>query len=223
MSQIYLIKNKVSGGTYIGQTRYSLSKRFSAHITESKNPKVKLHKAISSYGKEHFSIEILEECDSSQLDEREKYWISLLNPNYNMTLGGDGGILGYKHTEDSKNKISKALKGKNLGSKNGFYGKTHSEEQKKAWSESRKGNKSPCGFQNHIHNNEVKERISKTLKNNPNIKRVGVIQYDKNNTILFEYSSISEAAKAVHTSPSNIKYVCEGRLKTCKGYYWTFQ
>ena len=223
MSQIYLIKNNVSGSVYVGQTRYSLSKRFSAHITESKNPKVKLHKAISAYGKESFTIETLEECDSTNLDERERFWISLLNPEYNMTLGGDGGILGYRHTQESKDKISKSLRGKNAGSKNGFYGKTHSDEQKKAWSKSRKGSKSPCGFQSHIHNNATKQKISNSLKNNPNVKRVGVIQYDKDNNILSKYSSISEAAKAVSTSPSNIKYACEGKLKSCKGYYWYYQ
>lgn len=55
-----------------------------------------IHKAIYKYGIENFSIEILEECDISLLDEKEIYYIELLNSNdkkigYNVSKGGSRG------------------------------------------------------------------------------------------------------------------------------------
>ena len=47
-----------------------------------------LYRAIRKYGKENFTIEILDEEYSN---EKEIYWISKLKPEYNMTKGGDGG------------------------------------------------------------------------------------------------------------------------------------
>ena len=50
------------------------------------------------YGTEHFSIEIIEECDSSIVEQREQYWIKHYNSyvgfpdsqGYNATLDGEG-------------------------------------------------------------------------------------------------------------------------------------
>ena len=48
---------------------------------------------MNKYGIEHFSIEELEECNESIINEREQYWIQKLNTygktGYNATLGGD--------------------------------------------------------------------------------------------------------------------------------------
>jgi hypothetical protein len=44
---------------------------------------------MRNYGIHNFTIKIIEETDRGS--EREIYWISKLNPQYNMTVGGDGG------------------------------------------------------------------------------------------------------------------------------------
>ena len=50
--------------------------------------------ALRKYGVDGFVWEILEECDDNKAGEREMYYISELNPQYNVTLGGDGGTFG---------------------------------------------------------------------------------------------------------------------------------
>lgn len=88
---IYKITNKVNGKSYIGQTRYSLEFRWRQHIHKKDN--TYFHNAIRKYGAENFSIEILEECEVSKLNEREMFYIAKLNTfkeGYNLTIGGDG-------------------------------------------------------------------------------------------------------------------------------------
>lgn len=47
--------------------------------------------AIFKYGKENFSVEILEYCLIEELDERERFYINYYNSynnGYNLTKGG---------------------------------------------------------------------------------------------------------------------------------------
>lgn len=98
---IYKVTNKVNSKVYIGQTIQTVQERWYRHCGKSglSDSEMNTHfkRAILKYGKESFSIEILEEVDSSKLDEREKYYINLYdsyNNGYNSTLGGQNG--GYR-------------------------------------------------------------------------------------------------------------------------------
>lgn len=93
---IYIIKNNINNKVYIGQS-INIHKRIQEHFWKSECSKdvsynSALHLAIRKYGKEHFYYEILEECDASLLDEREKEYIKQYNsisPNgYNILFGG---------------------------------------------------------------------------------------------------------------------------------------
>ena len=221
--RIYQITNKINNKKYIGKTIKSLSTRFYNHCYSSKNGSTTyFHKALRKYGKNNFFIEEIEICESN-LGDREMFWISKLKPEYNQTLGGDGGILGYYHTEETKKLLSIKRKGKFIGQENSFYNQAHTEEQKQKWSKMRKGQLSPCGFAGKSHKEESKSKTSKTLKNNPNVKRIKVFQYDIEGKFLREFQSISDAAKFVETNPSNIKYTCEGKFNHCKGYKWSYE
>jgi group I intron endonuclease len=221
---IYKITNKINGKFYIGKTVKSLPTRFYNHCYSAikRNSTTYLHKAIRKYGKDSFVIEEVEICESD-LGDREMFWISHLNPHYNQTLGGDGGILGFKHTEETKNLLSEKRKGKYTGEQNPFYGQHHTQKTKQKLSKMRKGQPSPCGFAGKSHREESKSKTSQTLKNNPNVKRVKVFQYDIEENFLREFQSIADAAQFVNTSPSNIKYTCEGKFKHCKGYKWSYE
>lgn len=97
--KIYKITNKLNGKIYIGQTLKSLEERFQKHCRKT-TEKDKYHmnmaikKAIRKYGKENFTIELIEEVNQELLDVREIYWISFYdsyNKGYNCTLGGQNG------------------------------------------------------------------------------------------------------------------------------------
>lgn len=111
---IYCIKNTINGKCYIGQA-IKLQKRLKAHFNSWQRPEyehIVLYKAFKKYGIENFEITILKSFHDSlgwrvkvQLDELEKKYIEeydSFNNGYNSTLGGDRGVLGYRHSEETK-------------------------------------------------------------------------------------------------------------------------
>jgi group I intron endonuclease len=106
MAFIYKIKNNLNEKFYIGFTaQKNPFIRFRQHIstarynTKNNQPIIR---AIRKYGEENFSFQILLEGESNFLLKiEEPRLIKELNPEYNATLGGDG-ILGYKHTDRTK-------------------------------------------------------------------------------------------------------------------------
>ena len=137
MIGIYRYTNRINGKSYIGKST-NIEQRKNGHLRKTKNGDTAyFHNALRKYGEQNFDFEILELCQESELDERERYYIEHFNttmPNwYNMTVGGDGGNMfdvrtaeqqeetrrkmseshkGLKHTAEEKEKISLAKKGK---------------------------------------------------------------------------------------------------------------
>lgn len=93
-SGIYKLTNQLDGKIYIGQS-VNIKDRWGTHIkmglgaeTPSRN---KLYSAMLKDGVENFTFEVLEECPSSQLNEREKFYIDFFSSSeygYNSTRGG---------------------------------------------------------------------------------------------------------------------------------------
>lgn len=100
---IYKITNKVNGKSYIGQTIQNVKERFYQHCAIKCSQAVlnmAIHKAINKYGKSNFTIEVIEEVESTNLNDREKYWIRYYdsyNNGYNSTEGGQDGIKLFKN------------------------------------------------------------------------------------------------------------------------------
>ena len=93
---IYKITNLINNNAYIGLS-INIEKRWKEHIERSQNISNKeydkvLYKAFRKYGIDNFKFEILEECKSEELKEKEIYWIQYYNTfhcGYNSTPGGD--------------------------------------------------------------------------------------------------------------------------------------
>lgn len=170
---IYKTTNLVNNKIYVGQdTRENSSYLGSGKIIKH---------AINKYGIDFFRKEILEKCHTiEELNEREQYWINLLDSNnpcigYNISTGGRGK-LGCFHSEKTKRLFSKQRKGKN----NPNYGKKISKEQRKILSEcGKKRTGKNNTFYGRHHSKETKIKIS-----NANSIHLSV---DKENEILKLY------------------------------------
>ncbi len=152
--KIYMITNIINHHTYVGMTSKSLDVRWCRHKADARrNKPFVLHKAIRKYREENFKIKLLEECNVTSMEELgeiEKSYVAKLNPEYNMTLGGEGhtgismkgeknGMFNKKHTKESKAKMSANRKRKGsrpgklnprFGKPGTFKGKYHTEETK---------------------------------------------------------------------------------------------
>lgn len=91
---IYKITNVITNECYIGQA-LDINKRFKEHckcgLGIDTPPGNKLYKAISEYGLQNFSFEILEECKKEELNEKEKFYINLYD-SYNFGYNSNKGI-----------------------------------------------------------------------------------------------------------------------------------
>lgn len=90
---IYKIENLINHKCYIGQSR-NINKRWTDHRVAAFNKNDKgydypLYRAIRKYGLNNFDFSIIEECSIKELNEKEKYWISFYQAEYNQTEGGD--------------------------------------------------------------------------------------------------------------------------------------
>ena len=94
MPYIYKIINDINNKVYIGQTTTTIEERFKEHLYEvdkGRHLDWPLYAAMKKYGVQHFKPEIIEE--TSELDERERFWIEVYRSfknGYNATIGGGG-------------------------------------------------------------------------------------------------------------------------------------
>ena len=94
MIGIYKITNKINGHSYIGLST-KIEDRWEYHKDPynwaRENTKL-LYIAFQKYGIDNFEFTILEECKTSELGQKEEYYIhkyDTYNNGYNMTIGGE--------------------------------------------------------------------------------------------------------------------------------------
>jgi len=144
-SGVYAIINKVNNKLYVGSASCFYN-RLHAHYSElinNKHANSYLQNSWNEYGEESFYFEIIEFVDIIEnkdlLIEREQYWLDyyqsyIRDKGYNLQPCSKNA-LGYKHSEETKKKLSKLRSGKG----NHNYGKVTPPEVREKISESLKG------------------------------------------------------------------------------------
>lgn len=193
---IYKITNLINGNFYIGKTTRTINIRFNEHCKKpSKRMPITL--AIQKYGKENFISEQLDVADCvKDLNAKEIYYISSLKPQYNVSPGGDGGVLreGYKHTEEIKKLLSDLR-----------FGKKDSVETKNKKSASRKKWK---------HSQETIDKYS-----NAQAKEYTFIDPNGNVIVI---KNLNKYCREHNLASSNMRKVYSGKVNHCKGYRRAF-
>ena len=113
MVGIYKIKSP-NNKIYIGQS-IDIDRRFRDYRKPSGQPKqTKLYNSIKKYGIDNHIFEIVEECETIELNNRERFYQDFynsvengLNCKYVTTIGRVGSL-----STETKNKISNSNKGK---------------------------------------------------------------------------------------------------------------
>ena len=111
-NSIYLITNTINSKFYIGKTIHSVEQRWKRHVGVARRGSPHyFHNAIRKYGADAFVVRVLETVDDpGVLNDREIHWIATLEPDYNLTTGGEG-VPGFKFSAASRQKMSDAHKG----------------------------------------------------------------------------------------------------------------
>ena len=201
MIGIYKITNKLNGKVYIGQS-IDITARWRQHCNAKDD--FSIHRAIQKYGPENFKFEVLLECPAEMLNVWERDMIALydcISPKgYNLTEGGEG----YKRSEETRLKMSKAAKNRDYYWMRGRY--VSAETRQKL--SNNNCNKDP----------EVRRKKAMAMRS----KYTKILQYDLNDNLIREWELISDISKSLNIKAGRIYNVLSGRQKTTGGYKWKF-
>ena len=225
-SGIYRWKNLVNGKSYVGSS-VNLSRRFKSYynrnyLSLSSAKTMLICKALLKYGHDNFSLEILEYCDKSVILTREQYYLDTLQPEYNL-LNLAGSTKGYKHSEETRLKLSLIKKGfkhtqdtKDKISKNLI----HSEETKQKLRSYRHPEQAIAKIRAFSLGRKLTaETILKIKTNKPKSLKVKVLNIETNTTI--EFSSTYQAAEHFGVSRVTIRNYIKSQ-KLFKNLYKLF-
>lgn len=207
---------KVTGPTlkvYIGKTVQSLHRRRICHNSNAFNDKVKhynchLYKAIRKYGIDSFEWEVMysniPEDNLSQLEQDTISEYDSVVSGYNSTYGGEGSS-GFKHSEESKKKMSESSKGQVV-----------SNETRKKLSEMRKGKKKSKEHIEKIKNSNLVAKFNQFKHMYKNFYAI------KGKRIVGEWLAPAKCARDLELESSLIWKCLKGERKHHKGYFFVY-
>jgi group I intron endonuclease len=140
MIGVYVIKCKINDRFYVGVSK-DIKARWNEHKSDLKNNKhhsIKLQRSYNKYGAEAFEYLVIYE--SLDYETAVNLELAMIKAFYgkmllNSSANSKGFYKGYKHSQEVKNKISKAL----IGNKY-TLGYRHTEEAKQKQREASRGN-----------------------------------------------------------------------------------
>ena len=213
---VYRHINKINGKQYIGITKQDPSHRWGSNGVNYKNSPL-FWAAIQRYGWDNFEHEVLfsnllkEDACKIERDLIQKYKTQDKKFGYNILEGGEIVAL----TEETKQKIAKALK----GNKNGLGHKCSNEKRKKI-SDAQKGRKFSEEHKKHIsiakkgktHIRPSEETIRKISAAHKK-KKVYCVERD------IVYESIQKCAKMIGAPATLVCRCCKGKIKSTMGFH----
>lgn len=237
---LYCHTNKINGKKYFGITSQYPDKRWA----NGNGYRTKyFYNAIQKYGWDNFEHEVLISdlsCDEAKRLEVEyikKYHTCIYDDEcwgYNATFGGDGA-LGYKHSEETKEKFRNRVVSKETREKisqsvsNANKGRIVSEETKIKISKAETGKIVSDETRQKISKAQIGRKLTEEWKLNiskqhlevPRYNCVSVAQKDKiTKEVIHTYMSAAEAYR--ETGINNIRACLRGNQKTAGGYIWEY-
>lgn len=225
MGVIYLRTNLVNGMQYVGQTVDFKNREHQWKLLKWRYANQLLTNDRNKYGLDNFKVEILKECIDSDLDYWEKHYIEKYNTIYpNGYNTNEGGTINFKHSSETKIKMSEIAKHKKHTFKKGHNpwnkGIKMSEEFSKKCSSSRKGCKG--SFKGKHHSEESKKKMSDAKKGKQNVALSKIVyKYNLDGQLINTYPTTQIAGKENNCSQSLISLACKDG-KTHKGYKWSY-
>ena len=241
---IYRIENLINHKSYIGQS-VDIYERWRDHkwaLNNKKHNNTHLVRSWHKYGADNFQFTIVEQCDESQLNGREIYWVAYYDAyyhGYNQTKGGDG-CLGKVWTDEERENISRAVLQIDLSGNviQRFINIDDAETQtsidhRQIWNCANKH------YTSMMRNGKVYAKASKTAggyiwvyeddmsnfdlswyqSNSPSYK---TYQYDMHWNLVKIWPS-AEAVTYGGYGPTVVRSVCQGKFMTAYGYLWSYE
>lgn len=209
---IYTLSHPITNEIrYVGQTN-NLRLRYNRH----NSPSTYTHNENWVRGLHSLNLrpvmEIIEECDTSNVDEIEIYWISQFKAwGFTLTNLAEGGKSrkNYKVTQETKDKISVKLKNKYSKQEHHLKGKKQPEAQKQKKAEQMRLLVSPnLSFKGRKHKSSVTRKI--------NVFKDGIL--------IDTCDSILETSIKYEVNPGSVSNICMKKkyAHTAKGYTFEY-
>lgn len=218
-----------NGKVYIGITKRVPYNRWGVNGNNYKNS-ARVYSAIQKYGWSNIEHKIvLEDLTKEEAESLEKEYIAEYRSmekefGYNTYSGGNLGKTGYRHSQEVRDKIKKALE-----TTYPHRGRKFSEEHRRKLSESHKGKIPPNKgvFGRKQSKETVDKRIKTTRERHGSFSKFHpspiryVLQIDpQENEIVCVFDNIISAEK--QCGIKNVWKVCNKKAKTAGGYVWKF-
>ena len=239
---IYIFINKINNKAYVGQTYNSYLKRWASH--RNAQDTYYFHTAIRKYGWDNFDKYVVEQTEpylntqdniaqlNTWLDEREKYYIKLLNScnnnfGYNLTSGGKDN---YPEFQNIINKTSKKQIGKRVGQydlEGNLIKIWDTVKQIYTSTDFKRDGIIDCckGLRESYKSYIWKFMDTKKLdiEYTPITAPKAVLQYDLDGNFVNQFKSGTAVKKELGIDDSLVRSCCNRVYNTSKGFIWIFQ